>query len=53
MGVCEVRTWVRKAEEYPLLEAVANQRLVKIQQVEKDLTDSAVICDLWRLAVAL
>jgi hypothetical protein len=37
---------VREAVESPLLETVAKKRLVKTQQ-------AVVICELWRLAVAL
>jgi hypothetical protein len=33
-GVCEEMTWARKAEESPMLEAVARKRLVKTQQAE-------------------
>jgi hypothetical protein len=41
-----------EAEEYPLLEAVTKERLVKTQQAGKCLTGAVVICELWRLAVA-
>jgi hypothetical protein len=44
---------VREAEESPLLEAVAREGLVKTQQAGKGLADAVVICELWRLAVAL
>jgi hypothetical protein len=44
---------VGKAEEFPLLEAVARKRLVKTQQTVKCLADAVVICELLRLAVAL
>jgi hypothetical protein len=44
---------VREAEESPLLEAVARERLVKTQQAGKGLAGAVVICELWRLAVAL
>jgi hypothetical protein len=44
---------VREAEESPLLEAIARERLVKTQQAGKGLADAVVICELWRLAVAL
>jgi hypothetical protein len=44
---------VREAEESPLLEAVARERLVKTQQAGKSLAGTVVICELWRLAVAL
>jgi hypothetical protein len=52
-GVSEERTQTREAEKYPLLEAVANERLVKTQQARKGLAGAVVICALWRLAVAL
>jgi hypothetical protein len=42
-----------EAEESPLLEAVTRERLVKAQKAEKDLACAVVICELWRLAVAL
>jgi hypothetical protein len=42
-----------EAEESPLLEAVTRKRLLKIQQAGKDLAGVAVICKLWRLAMAL
>jgi hypothetical protein len=42
-----------EAEESPLLEAVARERLVKTQQAGKGLADSVAICELWRLAVVL
>jgi hypothetical protein len=35
MGGCEDRTWTHEAEESPLLEAVAREWLVKIQQAGK------------------
>jgi hypothetical protein len=44
---------VREAEESPLLEAVVRERLVKIEQAGKGLAGAVVICELWRLAVAL
>jgi hypothetical protein len=44
---------VRQAEESPLLEAVAMERLVKTQQAEKRLAGAVVICELCRLAVVL
>jgi hypothetical protein len=40
-----------KAEEFPLLEAVTRERLVKTQQAGKG--SAVVICELWRLAMAL
>jgi hypothetical protein len=45
--------WTREAEEPPSLKAVAKERLAKIQKAGKGLADAVVICDLWRLAVAL
>jgi hypothetical protein len=63
-GVCEEkrqleggrrseRTWAREAEESPLLEAVARERLVKTQQGGKDLAGAVVICELWTLVMVL
>jgi hypothetical protein len=43
---CEDRTWAREAEEYPLLETVARERLVNKQQTGKDLPGAVVICGL-------
>jgi hypothetical protein len=40
-------------EESPLLEAVARERLVKIQQAGKDLVGAVVICNVWRLTIVL
>jgi hypothetical protein len=45
--------WVREAEECPMLEAVGRERQVKIQQAERGLAGSVMVCELWRLAVAL
>jgi hypothetical protein len=42
-----------EAEESSLLEAVARKRLVKTLQAGEDLVFAAVICKLWRLAMAL
>jgi hypothetical protein len=36
-----------------LLEAVSRERLVKTQQAGKCWADAVVICELWRLAMAL
>jgi hypothetical protein len=47
------RTCKCEAEESPLLEAVAGEGPVKTQQAGKGLAGSVVICDLWRLVVAL
>jgi hypothetical protein len=44
---------VREAEESPLLEAIAKERLVMTQQAGKCLVGAVVICELCRLAVAL
>jgi hypothetical protein len=44
---------VHEAEESPLFEAIARERLVKTQQAGKDLVGAQVICEVWRLAVAL
>jgi hypothetical protein len=43
----EERTWAREVEEYPLLEAVAKEQLVKTQQAGKSLESAVVICELW------
>jgi hypothetical protein len=51
-GGCDKRTSAREVES-PLLDAVARERLVKIQQAGKDLGAAGVICEMWRLAVAL
>jgi hypothetical protein len=44
---------VQEAEEFPLLDAVVREWLVKTQQAGKGLVGAVVICKLWRLAVAL
>jgi hypothetical protein len=44
---------VRKAEESPLLEAIAREQLVKTLKAGKRLIGAVVICELWRLAVVL
>jgi hypothetical protein len=44
---------VRDAEESQLLKFVTRQRLVKTLRAGEDLVGAAVICALWRLAVAL
>jgi hypothetical protein len=53
MGDCEYRTWVRDAEESPLLEVIARQQLVKTRQARKRLAGAVVIYELWRLVVVL
>jgi hypothetical protein len=45
--VCEETTREREAEESPLLEAVARERLVKTQQAGKDFAGAMVIYELW------
>jgi hypothetical protein len=42
-----------EAEESPLLEAVTRELLVKTPQAGKGLAGAVVICELWKLAVAL
>jgi hypothetical protein len=44
---------VREAEEYPLLEAVTRETLVKTQQAGKSLMVAVEIYELWRSAVEL
>jgi hypothetical protein len=48
-----VTTWEREAEEYPLLEAAARKRLMKSWRAAEDLVFRAVICKVWRSAMAL
>jgi hypothetical protein len=43
----------REAKEFPLLEAVARERLVKIQQAGKGLGGAVVVLELQRSAAAL
>jgi hypothetical protein len=54
-NVTSVQFYTRgcEAEESPLLEALAKERLVKTQQVGKVLAGAVVICELWRLLVSL
>jgi hypothetical protein len=42
-----------EAEESLLLEAVAREWLVETQQAGEGLMSAVVICELWRLTVAL
>jgi hypothetical protein len=42
-----------QTEESPLLEAVTRERMVKTHQAGKDLACTVVICEMWRLMVAL
>jgi hypothetical protein len=43
IGVCEDRTSAREAEESPLLETVARERLVKTRQTRKGLAGAVEI----------
>jgi hypothetical protein len=43
----------KKADESPLLEAIAREWLVKTKQAGKGLVGAMVICELWRSLVAL
>jgi hypothetical protein len=52
-GVCEEMTQAREPEECTLSEDIARERLVKTQKAGKGLEDAMVICDLWRLVIAL
>jgi hypothetical protein len=47
-----VKRGTERVEEFPLLEAVARERLVKTHQAGKGLAGAVVMCELWRLAVA-
>jgi hypothetical protein len=49
---CEDKIRAREAEESPLLEAVARERLIKHSSLYKSLA-GVVICKVWRLALAL
>jgi hypothetical protein len=40
-------------EEYPLLEAVTRELLVKTQQAGKCLAYAVVICEVWQSVIAL
>jgi hypothetical protein len=50
MGGCEERIWERKAEESPLLEAIARERLMKRQQAGKRF--SGCCGDLWIVEIS-
>jgi hypothetical protein len=52
-GGCDKRTSAREAEETPLLETVARERLVKTQQAGKGLACAVLNCKVWTFAVAL
>jgi hypothetical protein len=51
--VCKEKTSASEAEESPMLETVARERLVKTQQAGKGLVGVVVICKSWILAEAL
>jgi hypothetical protein len=53
IGGCEERIWECEAEEYPLLEAVAREQLVKTQHAGKGIEGAVVIHELLRLALEL
>jgi hypothetical protein len=48
MEGCADRTWAQEAEECPLLEALARERLVKALQAGEDL----VCSDLWNVEIS-
>jgi hypothetical protein len=50
-GGCQDRSWAREAEEFPLLETVARERMIKAKQAGKSLADAVVICKVCRLAI--
>jgi hypothetical protein len=43
----------RETGEFPLLKAVAKERLVKTQQAGKGFSGAVVNCKVWRLTIAL
>jgi hypothetical protein len=45
--------WPREPEEPSLLEAIAKERLAKIQQAGKGLAAAEVVCEFWILAGAM
>jgi hypothetical protein len=47
------RTQAWEAEEFPLLEAVARERLLMTQQAAEESAFAAVIYKVWRLEMAL
>jgi hypothetical protein len=51
--VREGRTRAHEAGKFPLIEATARERLVRTQQAGKGLEGAVVICELWRIVVAL
>jgi hypothetical protein len=42
-----------EVEEFPLLEAVTRERLVKTQQAGKDLAYAVMFYEVWKLVMAL
>jgi hypothetical protein len=52
-GGCEERTLACEVEDSPLLRSVVRKWLVKTKQAGKGLVSAVVICEMWRLAVAL
>jgi hypothetical protein len=44
---------IAEAEEFPVLEVVTRERLVKAQQIGKHLAHALVTCKAWILAMAL
>jgi hypothetical protein len=44
---------VREAEDYPMLEAISRERLVKTQQASKGLAGAVLICEMWKSAIVL
>jgi hypothetical protein len=52
-GACVERTWAREAEESTLLRDLCQIRTGKDTAGCKGLAETVLICDLWRLAVAL
>jgi hypothetical protein len=52
-GGYDKKTRARKAEESPFLEEVAREELVKSQQPGKGIAGTAVICEMWKSAIAL
>jgi hypothetical protein len=50
---CENRTWAQEAEESPLLETVASERLMKRNRLEEGLAGAVVTCEVLRSAIAM
>jgi hypothetical protein len=49
IGGYEERSWAREDGDFPLLEAVVRERLVKTQPAGKGLADPVVICEYFRV----